>query len=133
MKLTGAQRTKFARSVPLDRGAKFFRQPGRLKPRERQMRGKRPLSPRDAKCSHSLVDIGRQSYQIRRSLDAGPENARMFVVRKKAQPAKIERDGLIGAHTGESATNGSKFRLLHFTDEFERHVQILRMHPASLW
>src|SRR5713226_6110006 len=133
MKLPGVQRTKFARSVPLDRGAKFFRQPGRLKPRERQMRGKRPLSPRYAKCSHGLFDIGRQSYQIRRSLDAGPENARMFVVRKKAQPAKIERHGLIGAHTGESATNSDEFCFGHFTDEFERHVQILRTHPASSW
>src|SRR5712692_5089713 len=105
MKLTCAERTKITRRVFLDRGAKFFRQPGRLEPRERQMRRKRPLFTRDAKSYRGLIDIGRQNCQIWRSLDAGPENAGMFFVGEKAEPAKIERDGLTGARTGESAAN----------------------------
>src|SRR5260370_14962699 len=98
MKLTGAEHSKIARHVFPDRGAKFFRQPGRLEPRERQVRRKRPLFTRDAKFFHGAVDIARKRFQIRRSLDAGPKNARMLIVREKAESAKIERDRLLGAH-----------------------------------
>src|SRR6266568_9074026 len=100
MELAGAKRTKIPRRVFLNRGAKFFRQSRTLKPRERQMRRKRLLFPRHAKVLRGLLDILRQSFQIRRSFNARPENARMFFVGKTAEPVKIERDGLIGPHAG---------------------------------
>src|SRR5207302_1515948 len=84
-----------------------FRQLGRLEPRERQVRRKRPLFARDAKFFRGTVDFGRQSFQIRRSLDAGPENARAFLVGEKAEPAKINCCGLIGVHAGERTANGT--------------------------
>src|ERR1700675_176434 len=106
MVLVGAERTKLARPVFLDREAKFIWQPGRLKPRERQVRRKRPLFARHAKFFHRALDIGRQSFQIRRSLDAGPENARAFFVGEEAESAKIECYGLIGARTDERTASG---------------------------
>src|SRR2546429_3399945 len=100
--LVGAERTKLSCRIFLDRGAKFFRQLGRLEPRERQVRRKRPLFTRDAKFFHRAVDFGRQSFQIRRSLDTRPENARAFFVGEKAEPAKLECNRLVGARGGES-------------------------------
>src|ERR1700687_1129675 len=97
------------------------------------MRRKRPLFARDAKFFRGAVDISHQVFQIWRSLDAGPENARMFFVGEKAESAKIERDGLIGACAGESVSNSREFSFRHFTNEFERHVKILRTPPACLW
>src|SRR6202521_1234414 len=132
MKLTGVERTKIARRVFLDRVTKFLLQPGRLEPCKRQMRRKRPLFMGDAEFFRGLVDIGRQSFKIRRALDAGPENARMFFVGEKTEPAKIERNRLIGTREGESVSNGGEFCFRHFNNEFERHVKILRAHPASL-
>src|SRR5260370_11124001 len=132
MKLTGAERSKIACRVFPDRGAKFFRRPGRFEPRERQVRRKRPMFTRDAKFFHGAVDVGRKHFQIRRSLDAGPENARMLIVGEKAESAKIESDGLLRAHAGESAANRSEFCFGHLTNKFERHVKILRAHPAGL-
>src|ERR1700686_1665663 len=120
MKLTRAQRSKFSHFVFLDRGAKFFRQPGRLESRQRQMRRKRPLFARDAKFFRGAVDISRQVFQIRRSLDAGPENARAFFVWEKAESAKIERDDLMGAGAGQSAANGRELCFRSFTNEFKR-------------
>src|SRR5207244_13589791 len=105
MKLTSAERTKLARRVLLNRGAKFLRQPGRPESREGQMRRKRPLFPRDAKSFRGLVDSGREGLQIPRSLDARPENARMFFVGEKAQTAKPESNRSIDAHGGERAPN----------------------------
>src|SRR6267143_1834689 len=129
MKLIGAERTKFAPHIFPDRVAKFFRQPGWFEARECQMRREWPLFPRDAKFFRGTVDICRQSFQIRRSLDARPENARMLIVGKEAETAKTERDGLIEARPGQSASNGREFCFRHFTNEFERHVKILRTHP----
>src|SRR3981189_3561500 len=125
MKLTRAQRSKISHFIFPDCGMKLFRQPGRLEPRQRQVRRKRPWFTRDAKFFRGAVDISRPAFQIRRSLDAGPENARMFLVGEKAESAKIERDGLIGARAGQSAANGGEFCVRHFTNEFERHVKIL--------
>src|SRR6266581_154119 len=130
MELAGAKRTKIPRRVFLNRGAKFFRQSRTLKPRERQMRRKRPLFPRNAKLFGDPVDVRCQSFQISRSFNARPENARMFFVGEKAEPAKIERDGLIGPHAGESSSNGGELCFGHLPNEFERHVQIFRTHPA---
>ncbi len=95
MNLTGAQRSKSSHFVLPDRGTKFFRQSRRFESRQRQMRRKRPLFARDAKFFRGAVDIERQVFQIRRSLDAGPENARMFFIGEKAESAKIDRNGLI--------------------------------------
>src|SRR5260370_5764771 len=122
MELAGAKRTKTASCIFLNRDAKFFQQPRRLKPRERQMRRKRPLFPRNAKLFGDPVDVRRQSFQISRSFNARPENARMFFVGEKAEPAKIERDGLIGPHAGESSSNGSELCFVRLPNEFERHV-----------
>src|SRR5258708_1671028 len=88
MELTGSQRTKITRRVFLDRGAKSFQQQGRLEPRQRQMRRERPLFPRNAKFFRGLFDSRRQDFQIRRSPNTRPENARMFLVRKKPSPRK---------------------------------------------
>src|SRR5258708_29768923 len=128
MKLTGGERAKIARRVFLDRGAKFLRRPGRLDPRESQMRRKWPLFAGDAQFFRGLVDIGRQGFQIRRSLDPRPENARMLIVGEIAEPAKIESDGLIGACGGEGASNGAEFCFRHFANEFERIVKSLATH-----
>src|SRR6266849_9316858 len=92
---------------------------------------KGPLFTRDAKFFHGLVDIGRQSFQVLRSRDARPKNARMFFVGEKTKSAKIERHWLIGARTGKCTSNGGEFCFRHFAEEIERHVKILRTHPAS--
>src|SRR3979409_2492014 len=97
MKLIGTERTKCASHVFPDRCAKFFCQPRWLEARECQMRREWPLFPRDANFLRGHVDIGRQSFQIRRSLDARPESARMLIVGKEAESAKIEREGVIRA------------------------------------
>src|SRR5258708_30849267 len=131
MEMTGSELTKIP-GVFQDRSAKLFRQPGRLEARQRQMRRERPLFPRNAELFRGLFDLLRQNLQIRRSLDTRPENARMFFVWKKTEPPKIEGDRLIGAYTRQSISNGSKNWLWHFTYEFQRHMKILRTHPASL-
>src|SRR5260370_25428104 len=97
MELAGAKRTKIARCIFLNRDAKFFQQPRRLKPRERQMRRKRPLLPRNAKLFGDPIDARRQRFQIPRSFDSGPETARMFFVREKAAPTAIARTSMICA------------------------------------
>src|SRR5260370_20058874 len=130
MELRGAERSKIARRVFMDRGAKFLRRRRRLEPRERQVRREWPLFTRDAKFFRAVLDIGRQSFQIRRCLEARPEYARMLIVGEEAESAKIECDGLIGARAGESAANGCEFCFRRFTNEFQRHVKILRTHPA---
>src|SRR5260370_19671059 len=126
MELRGPERSKIARRVFPDHGAKFLRQPGRFESRERQVRRKGPLFTRDAKFFRAVVDIGRQSFQIRRRLDARPENARMFIVGKKTESAKIECNGLIGARGSESVPNGRELWFPRFTNEFDRHVKIVR-------
>src|SRR5260370_25045822 len=120
MKLVGAQRSKIARRVFPDHGAKFFRQPGRFESRERQVRRKGPLFTRDAKFLRTVVDIGSQGLQIRRRLDARPENARMFIVGEEAESAKIECDSSISAHAAESAANSCEVCFRHFSNEFQR-------------
>src|SRR5229473_136639 len=132
MKLAGAQRTKLARRVFLNRRAKFFRQARWLEPRERQMRRKRPLFTRDAEFFRGPIDIGGKSFQIRRSLDPRPENARVFFVGEKPDSAKIERDRLLRTHASKSVSNGREFCFRHFPDEFKRHMKILRTYPARL-
>src|SRR5260370_37631048 len=132
MELTGSQRTKIAPRVFLDRGAKLFRKPRRLEPRQRQMRRERPLFPRNAKFFRGLFDFRRQDFQIRRSLNTRPENARMFLVREKTESTKIKWDGFIGARTGQSASNGGEFCFGHFTNEFQRHVKIFWTQPPRL-
>src|SRR5207249_11035408 len=99
MKFATVQGTEIALRVFLDRRAKFFRQPGRLKPRQRQMWGKRALFTRDAQFFCGSVDISRQSLQVRRRNNACPENAWMFFVGKETEPAKIQSDELLRPHT----------------------------------
>src|SRR6266567_8240154 len=106
MKLIGAHRTKFARRALLDGGAKSFRKPGRFEPRERQMRRKRSLFPGDAEYFHRLFDRDGEYFQIRRSLDARPQDARMFFAREEAEAAKFQCHGLIGPHARERASKG---------------------------
>src|SRR6267154_709439 len=115
----------------VNRAAKLLRKPGRLEPRKRQMRREGPLFPRNANLFHSVFDFCSQEFQIRRGLDPCPEDARVLFVEKKTESTKIECHGLFGAHTGQSASDGAGFCLRHFNDEFQRHVKILRTHPAS--
>src|SRR5260370_5950829 len=133
MELIGSQGTKIARRMFGNRRAKLLRRPGRFKPRKRQMRRERPPFARSAKFFRSLFDSRRQNLQIRRSLDARPENARMLFVGEKTHPAKIKCYWLIGAHTGQCALNAGEVFLRYFADEFQRHLKIFRTHPASLW
>src|SRR5260370_29617747 len=95
------------------------------------MRRKRPLFKRDAKFFRGLVDIGRQSFRVRGSLDSSPKNARVFFVGEKTKSAKIERNALIGARTGKRTSNAGEVCFRHFSDEFERPVKILRAPPAT--
>src|SRR5260370_876869 len=118
MKLTGSQGTKIEPRVFLNRGAKLFGKPGRLEPRQRQMRGERPVFPRNAKFFRGLFDFRRQDFQIRRSFNTRPEDARILLVREKAESTKVDSDGSIGVHAGQSASNGSEFCFMHVADEF---------------
>src|SRR5260370_42323667 len=127
----GGQRTKTARLVFLNRSTKSSRKPRRIEPRKRQMRRKRSLLPRDATLFHSVFDFCRQEFQIRRGLDPCPEDARMLFVREKTESTKIERNQLLRTYPGQSVSNGAGFCFRHFTDEFQRHMEILFAHPAN--
>src|SRR5580693_3900100 len=98
MKLAGAERAEVARRIYLYRGAKFFRQPRRLEARQRQMWQKRPLLARDAQFLRGIVDIRREYLEIRRSIHAGPENARRFFIWKEAHAAEFDRHLPVGTH-----------------------------------
>src|SRR6267154_4548517 len=75
MELVGSQWAKFSRCVFLNRRAKLYRKRGRLEPRQRQMRRERPLFPRNANLFHSLFDLWRQEFQIRRGYGKGWHSA----------------------------------------------------------
>src|SRR5258708_5890400 len=135
MKLAGVQGTKIALGALLDRGAKFFRQPRRLEPRQCEMGRKRPLFIRNAKFLRGLADIGRKPFQVCRGLDPHPENAWAPVIREEAKAAEAQIHGLAADPLVDSAKN-SKYRgnlsglgVGYLTDEFERHVKILWAYP----
>src|SRR5437879_11623413 len=96
------------------------------------MRRKHPLFPWNPHLFHGRLDIGCQTLDVRRSLDAGPETARVFFVGKESEAAKFQTHQLIGPHASERASNGDQFRFRNFADEFERYVEILGPYPASL-
>src|SRR5438132_4676446 len=132
MKSARAKRTKITPCVFLNYSAKLFRQPRGLEPRERQMRRKGPLFARDAQFFRSSVDIGRESLQIRRRHNARPEDPRMFFVGKETESTKIQSDEVLTPHAGKCPANACELCFWHFTDEFQRYVQIFQPHPAGL-
>jgi len=119
---------------PRSRREVFFRQPGGFEPRKRQMRRKNAASRPGCR-------VFPWPYRYRPPEFSGsvkprcPPRTHEDVSRwgKKTKSAKIERDRLLGgARRRARAANGRESCFSHLTNEFERHVNILRTRPASL-
>src|SRR5713226_8625810 len=54
----------------------------------------------------------------------------MFFVGKEPETPKVQFDGLLGTNGRERAPDGIKLVGRRFPDEFERHMEIFRAHPA---
>src|SRR5260370_8541462 len=95
------------------------------------MRRKCPLFPRDAKLFHRLFDRGCKSLQVRRSVDASPENERMFFVRKEPEPPKSHGHGLTEPNPPNPASNPPNFRSQTPPTQFQLHLNILPTPPPT--
>src|SRR5258708_21252561 len=130
MKFTGPERSEFARDVLLDRTAEFFRYARRRKARKGEMRRERALLAGNTKGFERMIDVSGEGFQMVRGLHVGPQDTRMFFVGKEPEPAKVHFDRPLRANASESASHGIELVGRRFADEFERHVQIFRAHPA---
>src|SRR5579859_3748990 len=94
------------------------------------MRGVATLFPRNPLCFERAVDVSRERWQIRRGFQSRPKNTRVVSVGEKSNSVEVHLDRCIRANRRKHALNAVEFAWRNFSDEFERHVKILRAHPA---
>jgi len=90
MKLSRAQGTECLSALFLDRLKQFWRDARRLKPRQGQVRREGAFFEGEAEGVRGLIDFLGKRFQVRGRFHAGPEDARAFLMREKAETAKFE-------------------------------------------
>src|SRR5882724_12821044 len=96
------------------------------------MRRERPFLRRNTKFFQGAVDVACKSREICGGFNASPEDAWTLFIWEETHSSKIERDRSIGMHGGERRSNVAEFLRLHFADEFQSDMKVIRSHPPRL-
>ena len=102
----------------------------RFESRQSEVRRQRPRLGRDTERHERSIDIRGEFREIRRSGNAAPESTRTALVGEESHATEMQFDELRGVNRGECALDRAQLFISHVADEFERDVQIFRLHPA---
>src|ERR1700719_2803979 len=130
MEFACVDNTEFARQAILGRSAQPFGNARWVKTRERKMRSEIVGFAWNPQFLHAHIDFTCERSKIRCGVDACPQHARALLVREKAEPTKTQLDDTSGTHFRERSADRVQLSGLDLSDKFQRHVQILRAHPA---
>src|ERR1700756_1114312 len=119
MKFAGAYIAEFTSYISFRSRAKSFRNSGRIKASEREMRRELPRFTRNPQLFEPRIEPGGERRQIWRPRDARPQHTRAFFAREKSKSAKAQLNLAGRANLAQRGMNRVQLSSIHVADELE--------------